>query len=242
MSLFVIGDPHLSFGVDKPMDVFRGWSDYTLRLMNNWNRVVAENDSVVVPGDISWAMNFEQAKSDFEFLDSLNGKKYILKGNHDYWWNTMSKMNAFLDENGFDSIKIIHNNAYSVEGFAIAGTRGWFYDDSAEDTHKVILREAGRLRASLNAARELGGEVIAFLHYPPLNEERRCDELLDVLAQFSVKRCFFGHLHGFVAPGCAKIKDNGISFDLVSADHLAFTPKLISPTSVLLPSDDGNLL
>ncbi len=229
MSLFAIGDTHLSLSVDKPMDIFKGWTDYTERLAVNWNNVVGESDSVVIPGDISWAMNFEEAKKDFQFLHSLNGTKYILKGNHDYWWNTMSKMTKFLDENGFDSIKIIHNNAYSVEGFALAGTRGWFYDDSEGDVHKVILREAGRLRASLKAASELEGEIIAFLHYPPINEVQRCDELLDVLKEFSVKRCYFGHLHGFVAPGCAKVENDGISFNLVSADYLRFTPKLIVP-------------
>lgn len=229
MSLFAIGDPHLSLSVNKPMDIFRGWTDYTDRLAKNWNAVVGEGDSVVLPGDISWAMNFEEAKKDFQFLHSLNGTKYILKGNHDYWWNTMSKMTKFLDENNFDSIKIIHNNAYSVEGFAIGGTRGWFYDDSEGDINKVILREAGRLRASLKAASELGGEMIAFLHYPPINEVQRCDEILDVLKEFDVKRCYFGHLHGFVAPGCAKIESDGISFNLVSADFLGFTPRLITP-------------
>ena len=229
MSLFAIGDPHLSLSVNKPMDIFRGWTDYTDRLAKNWNAVVGEGDSVVLPGDISWAMNFEEAKKDFQFLHSLNGTKYILKGNHDYWWNTMSKMTKFLDENNFDSIKIIHNNAYSVEGFAIGGTRGWFYDDSEGDVNKVILREAGRLRASLKAASELGGEMIAFLHYPPINEVQRCDEILNVLKEFDVKRCYFGHLHGFVAPGCAKIESDGISFNLVSADFLGFTPRLIIP-------------
>lgn len=229
MSLFAIGDPHLSLSVNKPMDIFRGWTDYTDRLAKNWNAVVGEGDSVVLPGDISWAMNFEEAKKDFQFLHSLNGTKYILKGNHDYWWNTMSKMTKFLDENNFDSIKIIHNNAYSVEGFAIGGTRGWFYDDSEGDVNKVILREAGRLRASLKAASELGGEMIAFLHYPPINEVQRCDEILNVLKEFDVKRCYFGHLHGFVAPGCAKIESDGISFNLVSADFLGFTPRLITP-------------
>lgn len=229
MSLFAIGDPHLSLSVNKPMDIFRGWTDYTDRLAKNWNAVVGEGDSVVLPGDISWAMNFEEAKKDFQFLHSLNGTKYILKGNHDYWWNTMSKMTKFLDENNFDSIKIIHNNAYSVEGFAIGGTRGWFYDDSEGDVNKVILREVGRLRASLKAASELGGEMIAFLHYPPINEVQRCDEILNVLKEFDVKRCYFGHLHGFVAPGCAKIESDGISFNLVSADFLGFTPRLITP-------------
>ena len=229
MSLFAIGDPHLSLSVNKPMDIFRGWTDYTDRLAKNWNAVVGEGDSVVLPGDISWAMNFEEAKKDFQFLHSLNGTKYILKGNHDYWWNTMSKMTIFLDENNFDSIKLNHIIAYSVEGFAIGGTRGWFYDDSEGDVNKVILREAGRLRASLKAASELGGEMIAFLHYPPINEVQRCDDILDVLKEFDVKRCYFGHLHGFVAPGCAKIESDGISFNLVSADFLGFTPRLITP-------------
>lgn len=228
MSLFVIGDTHLSLSVDKPMDVFKGWTDYTDRLKNNWNRVVSPEDSVVIPGDISWAMNFDEAVKDFSFLNSLNGKKYILKGNHDYWWNTMSKMNGFLEDNGFDTVKIIHNNAYSVEGFALAGSRGWFYDDTAEADKKVILREAGRLRASLRAASELGGELVAFLHYPPISSVQRCDEILSVLEEFSVKRCYFGHLHGFVPPENTKIEWNGTVFSLVSADYLDFCPRLIT--------------
>ena len=228
MSLFVIGDTHLSLSVDKPMDVFKGWTDYTDRMKNNWNRVVSPEDSVVIPGDISWAMNFDEAVKDFSFINSLNGKKYILKGNHDYWWNTMSKMNGFLEDNGFDTVKIIHNNAYSVEGFALAGSRGWFYDDTAEADKKVILREAGRLRTSLRAASELGGELVAFLHYPPISSVQRCDEILSVLEEFSVKRCYFGHLHGFVPPENTKIEWNGTVFSLVSADYLGFCPRLIT--------------
>lgn len=231
MSLFVLGDTHLSLSVDKPMDIFKGWTDYLERLKNNWNSIVDEGDSVVIPGDISWAMNFEEAKKDFRFLnDELNGTKYILKGNHDYWWNTMRKMNVFLEENGFDKIKIIHNNAYQVEGFVLAGTRGWFYDDTAGDIDKIILREAMRLKTSLAEAQKLEGEIIAFLHYPPINENQQCKEILEVLYSFPVKQCFFGHLHGFVAPGCASIEANGVKFNLVSADYLRFTPKLITKT------------
>ena len=228
MALFVIGDTHLSLAVDKPMDIFKGWTDYVERLEKNWNKVVSPDDSVVIPGDISWAMGFGEAVKDFAFLDSLNGTKYILKGNHDYWWNTMSKMNKFLTENGFDTIHIIHNNAYSVEGFALCGSRGWFYDDSSEDDKKVILREAGRLRASLEEASKLGGEIIPFLHYPPIGDSRRCDEILDVLRDFPVSRCYFGHLHGFVSPENARIEYEGIKFRLVSADYLGFTPYLIT--------------
>ncbi len=238
MALFTIGDPHLSLSVDKPMDIFKGWSDYTERLKKNWNSIVEECDSVVIPGDISWAMNFTEAVKDFSFINNeLNGTKYILKGNHDYWWNTMNKMNKFLSENSFDKIKIIHNNAYCADGFIVAGTRGWFYDDSAGDINKVILREAGRLKRSLEEAVKLqkgDEEIIAFLHYPPLNELQRCDELLSVLYQFPVRQCFFGHLHGFVTPGCAKIEENGVSFNLISADYLRFTPRLITKRTNVL--------
>ena len=230
MSLFVIGDTHLSLSVNKPMDIFRGWTDYIDRLKSNWNKVVSPEDSVIIPGDISWAMNFNEAVKDFSFLNSLNGAKYILKGNHDYWWNTMSKINRFLAENNFDTIKIIHNNAYLVEGFAIGGSRGWFYDDTAEADKKVILREAGRLRMSLQEASKLGGELIAFLHYPPISTNQECEEILSVLKEFPVKRCYFGHLHGFIAPENAKIEWEDIQFNLVSADYLGFVPRLIAHT------------
>jgi predicted phosphohydrolase len=142
----------------------------------------------------------------------------------------MSKMNKFLFENNFDTIKIIHNNAYSVEGFAIAGSRGWFYDDTAEADKKVILREAGRLRTSLQEASKLGGELIAFLHYPPISANQECEEILSVLKEFPVKRCYFGHLHGFIAPENARLEWEDIDFNLISADYLGFVPRLIAHT------------
>ena len=227
MSLFAIGDPHLSFSCDKPMDIFRGWDDYVERKKKNWNSVVTENDTVVVPGDISWAMGLTNAKKDFEFLNNLNGTKIILKGNHDYWWNTMNKMNSFLSENEFESIKILHNNSYKIGDFAIAGTRGWFYDDTCEADKKVILREAGRLQTSINEAKKLGGEVIVFLHYPPISATQKCDEILNVILENDIKRCFFGHLHGFVPPENTFIEYEGVKFTLVSADKLNFCPKII---------------
>lgn len=227
MSLFAIGDPHLSFSCDKPMDIFRGWDDYVARLEKNWNSVVTENDTVIVPGDISWAMGLTNAKKDFEFLNNLNGTKIILKGNHDYWWNTMNKMNSFLSENEFESIKILHNNSYKIGDFAIAGTRGWFYDDTCEADKKVILREAGRLQTSINEAKKLGGEVIVFLHYPPISATQKCDEILNVILENDIKRCFFGHLHGFVPPENTFIEYEGVKFTLVSADKLNFCPKII---------------
>lgn len=228
MAVFTIGDLHLSFSSDKPMDIFKGWENHAQRLLNNWNAVVGENDTVIIPGDISWAMSLEGAKKDFEFIESLNGKKIISKGNHDYWWNTMSKMNAFLKENGFSSISILHNNAYLAEGLAVAGTRGWFYDDSSDADKIVIAREAGRLKRSIEEAEKLGGEIVVFLHYPPISSTQRCDELLDVINSHNIKRCFFGHLHGFVSPADAFIERDGVTYRLISADKLSFCPKLIS--------------
>lgn len=228
MSVFVMGDLHLSFSCDKPMDIFKGWENHAERIEKNWNAVVEEDDTVVIPGDISWAMSLESAKADFEFINSLNGTKIISKGNHDYWWGTMNKMNAFINENGFSSIHFLHNNAYLANGIAIAGTRGWFYDDTAEFDKKVIAREAGRLRASLEEAKLLDGELTVFLHYPPISSARRCEELLSVIKEYGVKRCFFGHLHGFVSPEDALIESDGTVFRLVSADKLGFCPKLIT--------------
>ncbi len=227
MSLFAIGDPHLSFSCDKPMDIFKGWDDYVARLEKNWNSVVTENDTVVVPGDISWAMGLSAAKKDFEFLNNLNGTKIISKGNHDYWWNTMTKMNSFLLENEFDTIKILHNNSYKIGDFAVAGTRGWFYDDTCEADKKVLLREAGRLQISIDEAKKLGGEVIVFLHYPPISATQKCDEILNVILENDIKRCYFGHLHGFVPPENTNIQYEGVKFTLVSADKLNFCPKII---------------
>ncbi|MBQ8903122.1 MAG: metallophosphoesterase, partial [Oscillospiraceae bacterium] len=146
-----MGDLHLSLGCDKPMDIFRGWDNYVDRLTENWNRVVSDNDTVIIPGDISWAMTLEGTKQDFEYINNtLKGDKIILKGNHDYWWNTASKMNAFLAENGFDRIRILNNNAYLVEGISVVGTRGWINDDGSECDAKVLNREAGRFRMSVS--------------------------------------------------------------------------------------------
>lgn len=227
MSVFAIGDLHLSLSDDKPMDIFKGWDNYVSRLEKNWNSLVCDSDSVIIPGDISWAMSLNGAKKDFGFLNSLNGTKYISKGNHDYWWTTLKKMNSFLSENGFDSIKIVHNNAFLVEGKAVAATRGWFYDDKSDDDKKVILREAGRLRASISEAEKLSDDVVVFLHYPPISATQRCNELLSVLKEFDIKECYFGHLHGFVAPENACVTDGDITFKLISADRLDFCPKFI---------------
>ena len=164
------------------MTVFRGWDDYVERLEKNWRALVKPEDTVVMAGDISWAMALEDTLADFTFLHSLPGRKLLFKGNHDYWWCTRRKMDAFLRENGLDSLTIVHNDAVAVDGrFAVCGTRGWFYDDSEPDNGKMLRREAARLKTSLDAALQTGLEPVVFLHYPPLFDGRECEELLEVL-------------------------------------------------------------
>ena len=155
MALFAIADLHLSLGEDKPMDVFAGWNDYTSRLENNWRKFVTDNDTVVVSGDISWAMKLEETLTDFTFIEKLPGKKIFNKGNHDYWWESITKLTGYVEKNGFNSISFLHNNAVSVENKAICGTRGWIdksNDNFKEDDLKLYNREIMRLDMSLNEA------------------------------------------------------------------------------------------
>ena len=227
MSIFALGDTHLSFSSDKPMNVFSGWQNYEERLKKNWSNVVGENDTVVVAGDISWAMSLEQAREDLAFIDSLPGEKLLMKGNHDYWWATKTKAEKFFEENGFSSLKIMHNNAYKIGEFAVCGSRGWFFDASAENDKKVILREAKRLQMSIDEAKKLGGEVIVFLHYPPLMTTGVCEEILEVLHKNEISRCYYAHLHGASCMNAITGDVDGVKYSLISADHLEFCPKLV---------------
>ena len=225
MALYAIGDTHLSLSVNKPMTVFSGWDNYVERLEQNWRGLVAPEDTVVIPGDVSWGMSLEQAKADFAFLQRLPGRKLLLKGNHDYWWYTRRKMDAFLAENGFDTLRIVHNDAVPVDGrVAVCGTRGWFFDAEQDADRKVLLREVGRLEASIQAARETGLEPVAFLHYPPLYAGQRCPELLEVLRREGIRRCYYGHVHSAGIRQAFNGEEEGISFRLVSADALHFCP------------------
>lgn len=228
MSVYAIGDTHLSFSTDKPMDIFKGWDDYAQRLENNWQHLITEEDTVVINGDISWAMGLEQAEKDLEFLNNLNGAKIISKGNHDYWWNTITKMENFCKEKGFDSIKFLHNNAYKIGEIAIAGTRGWFFDAESENVDKVMARECARLSRSIEEAQKLGGEVVVFLHYPPVSVSKVCEPIMNVLKEYKIERCYYGHLHGGAINGAINNVFDGIKFQLVSADYLGFCPLFIN--------------
>ncbi len=227
MSLFALADTHLSFGTNKPMDIFRGWNDYEKRIEKNWRSVVGENDTVVIAGDVSWAMKLEEAKADFSFLNSLPGRKIIMKGNHDFWWQTKKKLDEFIIENEFNTIDILFNNAFRVGDFSVCGSRGWFFDAEKDADMKVLLREAGRLSLSISQAKKLGGEPIVFLHYPPVTQTQECREIIEVLKSEGIKRCFYGHLHGSCLQSAFNSERFGIEFRLISADYLEFCPKLI---------------
>lgn len=229
MSVFAIGDLHLSLGCDKPMDIFKGWDNYTERLEENWNRVVSDSDTVIVAGDISWAMSLEHAEKDFDFINNrLNGEKIILKGNHDYWWSTASKMNAFLSEHNFSRIRILSNNAYLVEGISVVGTRGWINDDGAECDVKVLNREAGRLRMSAAEGVKFGGELIAFIHYPPVYNGEKNQYILSVLKEYGIKKCYYGHIHGPGHKYAFTGEYEGTEYKMISADYLGFMPIMIN--------------
>ena len=225
MSIYAISDLHLSFGTNKPMNIFKGWDNHIDRLCANWKRLVKDDDTVILPGDFSWALKMEESLNDFKFLESLPGKKLILKGNHDLWWSTAKKLREFWDKNNIKSVDIIFNNCAIVEGFAVAGTRGWFYDDTA--SKKVLLREAGRLDKSLNDAKQTGLPILTFLHYPPVYSNEVCNEILDVLKKYDVKTVYYGHIHGSGAYNVVKEYD-GINFQLISCDSIEFTPYFIA--------------
>ncbi len=238
MAIFSIADLHLSRSVDKPMDIFgHRWQGYAEKLETRWRAVVSDRDTVVVPGDISWAMTLQEAAEDFRFIDSLPGQKLIGKGNHDFWWQTMAKMNRFLEDNAIESIRFLYNNAFSVENKVICGTRGWYVEEkfqqkarNSPDYAKIVAREAGRLELALTEAesvqRETGaGEILVYFHFPPVFGDFVCRELVDVMKRHGIARCFYGHIHGkYAVP--AHTEFEGIDMTIISADYLNFIPML----------------
>lgn len=242
MSIFVIADLHLSTdsSTNKSMEVFGSrWTDYMSKIQKNWNSIVTENDTVIVPGDISWALKLEEAASDLSYIEKLNGKKFLGKGNHDFWWSTNKKMNEFFKASGFNTLEVLHNNAFIVEGAIICGTRGWFPDESQQtavnntDYEKIINREVGRLKISLEAAKKLQDEhfsetgvklpILVFLHFPPVRAEYSIPELIDVLSAYGIENVYYGHIHNsYDTP--KSFTHNNIKFTIISSDFLNFYP------------------
>lgn len=230
MPLFTLGDLHLSVSGEKRQDIFPGWENYIERIDKNWRAIVNEDDTVVLCGDISWAMKLEETGLDFAFINGLPGHKLIVKGNHDYWWTTKTKMDRYLSDSGFSTIEILFNNSYVYGNTVICGTRGWSYDCAGEEDLKVLARECGRLKLSLDSAakaREQGAEPVVFLHYPPVFAGYRCDEIMQVLHDYGIKRCYYGHLHSASQYRAVTGDCEGIEMKLISADAVRFTPVLV---------------
>lgn len=227
MSLYVIGDLHLSFGCNKPMDVFGGrWENYTDKLTEGFSTVTGE-DTTVICGDLTWGMNLQEAREDFLYIHRLPGRKIILKGNHDLWWTTASAAKRFFAENDIDSIEILNNNCFTYGDVALCGTRGWFYEEEKSEAHdrKILSRELMRLETSLKAAGER--EKLVFLHYPPKLLNYECAEIVDMLCDYGVKHCWYGHLHSGGRSLAYEGEYRGIRFRLISADHVQFIPQKI---------------
>jgi len=226
VALYAIGDPHLSLGSAKPMDVFGGaWTGYVEKLRQGFEGILPE-DTVVLCGDISWGMSLAESEEDFAFLEALPGEKLILKGNHDYWWATASKMESFFEAHGFHSLHVLHNNCDHYGEFALCGTRGWFFEeDMKKQDQKVFNRELMRLETSLKAAGER--EIICFLHYPPCYQGYRCEPIIALLERYGVRRCYYGHLHGASHRLAIQGKVGSVDYRLISADYLKFRPEKI---------------
>jgi hypothetical protein len=226
MALYAIGDLHLSLTANKSMEVFGpAWENYHARIEEALG-VLTEDDTLILAGDTSWGIDLNEAEADFKFLDRFPGKKYLIKGNHDYWWTTASKLHRFFEEKGIRTLDILHNNCALYGDYALCGTRGWFLEeDQKPHNAKVLNREVLRLEASLRAAE--GRPILCFLHYPPLYQGYQCPEILAMLDKYQVEACCYGHLHGPTIRRRWEGRRNWTDFSLISADYLGFVPKKI---------------
>ena len=229
MSIYVIGDLHLAFSTDKPMDIFgNNWENHVDKIKDNWIKKVKEEDTVILPGDFSWATYLKDTYKDFEFLNSLPGKKIMSKGNHDYWWTTLTSMRKYLKENNFENIDFLYNNSYLVEDKIIVGTRGWINTWKSDENRKILKRENDRLELSIKDGINRFGndkEIIAFIHYPPFYKEPIVPEEIDfikLLNKYNIKRCYYAHLHADSHNEAIEGIVNEIEFKLVSSDYLKF--------------------
>ena len=226
MAIYTIGDLHLSFQNPKPMNIFgENWDNHEEKIKEDWLSKVKPEDTVIHPVDFSWAMYLKDTIKDFEYLNSLPGKKIMIKGNHEYWWTTLTNMKNFLDENGFKDIEFLQNNCFEVEDKIICGTRGWsLVNEKTESTKKIIDREALRLELSIKSAldKRQDKEIIVFMHYPPIVSQNLNTEFMKVLKKYDIKRCYYAHLHSKSIREAVEGIIEGIEFKLVSADSLDF--------------------
>lgn len=225
--IYAIGDLHLDHSKEKPMDIFgENWIDHEEKIIENWKKKIDDEDLVLIPGDISWALRLEEAAFDLELIHNLPGKKVFIKGNHDYWWQSLNKINKL----GFESLYFIQNTSYIYEGIGIAGTRGWRSRDSEDFTdsdEKVYRRELMRLEMSLESMKEDVDKKIVIMHYPPFDYDSSPSEFVDIMEKYNVDICLYGHLHAEGHRHIVEGNIRGIDFHCVSSDYIEFNPKLI---------------
>ncbi|OEH85738.1 hypothetical protein BHU72_02860 [Desulfuribacillus stibiiarsenatis] len=229
MAIYGISDLHLSLGTDKPMDVFGNhWVDHHMKIQAHWHELINNDDYVLIPGDISWAMNFDELAPDLEYLKDLPGKKILVRGNHDYWWSTVSKVRNYFGE-GFFALQ--NDSILLPDGIAIAGTRGWVCPNDREFTEhdgKVYQREVQRLELSLQYTKRLNPNSIwVMLHYMPTNDKHERNEMIELLESYHVQKVVYGHLHSYGHDIRIEGTHWGIEFLLISCDYIKFIPKLL---------------
>lgn len=225
MSIYAIGDLHLSFANPKPMNIFgNNWDNHEEKIKLDWISKVKKEDTVVLPGDFSWAMNLKDTKKDFEYINNLPGRKIMSKGNHEYWWTTVTNIKKFLEENNFSNIDFLYNNSIEIENKLICGTRGWNLNLESKASNKIITREEIRLEISIQDAinKNLDKEIIVFMHYPPIIKQNLNTGFFKILKKYNIKRCYYAHLHGSAIKEALNGVYDGIEFKLVSADGLDF--------------------
>lgn len=220
--IYSISDLHLDYSKKKTMELFGpAWQDYEGRIFTNWEKIVCKEDLVLVPGDISWAMNEREAAIDLARIEKLPGKKILMKGNHDYWWNSLKKLN----ELGLQTISFLQNNSYEYKDYSIAGTRGWIdksHKDFIEKDVKIFNRELLRLELSLKSTKK--STILCMLHYPPFSEDRKPNEFGELMEKYNVQKCIYGHLHGDGLQNVIEGTYNGIEYICTSSDYLEFIP------------------
>ena len=221
MKIYAISDLHISTNTDKPMDVFGGnWVGYLDKIKADWQEKVSADDIVLISGDISWAMNIEDAKPDLDFFKDLNGKKIFIKGNHDFWWSGIGKVRDIMPENCF----ALQNDSIRFDGVVICGSRGWAVPGSPdfdEKDRKIYARETERFKLSLKSAEKLmqeGDKLIAMIHYPPFNVKRENSAFTEIFEEFNVHSVIYGHLHGKNARADKLVIKNGVKYYLTSCD------------------------
>ena len=228
MALYGLADLHLSININKPMDIFDGWENYVQKLAYNWKEKISVNDTVVLAGDLCWGTSLDEALPSFKFVNDLPGKKIILKGNHDYWWNTKTKIDKFFLENGLTTLNILFNNSYVIGKTCVCGSKGCLFESGNESNLKLINREKQRLITSIESGVKLGLPIVVFLHYPPIYGNQISESILEVLKYYKISKCYYGHLHG----ESTKLSVNGIVGDvyykLISCDYVNFSPVEVS--------------